>query len=159
VTLDARNYQDLTHGYTFANRFLGGVSTGRNPQILAVGGFSTLRGYSDFDLLGSRIAIVNTEFRFPFIQQLGLVGPIPIGMFNLRGVGFCDAGLIWPDGEPLRWQPVRTALPLQNGYAVGFGGGIRSAIAYMILKLDAAWGTDFSGVSRPHWYFSIGPDF
>ena len=159
VTLDARNYQDMTHGYTFATRLLGGVSTGRNPQILAVGGFSTLRGYSDFDLLGSRIAIINTEFRFPFIQQLGLVGPIPIGMFNLRGVGFFDAGLIWPDGVPLRWQPVRTALPLQNGYAVGFGGGIRSAIAYMILKLDVAWGTDFWGVSRPHWYFSIGPDF
>ena len=30
VTVDARRYWDLTHGYTFAGRFLGGYSTGRD---------------------------------------------------------------------------------------------------------------------------------
>ena len=89
-----------------------------------MGGFSTLRGYSDFDLLGSRVAIINTEVRFPFIQQLGIVGPLPLGFFNLRGAGFFDAGLIWPDGERLQWQSLKTTFLPQNGYAVGFGTGV-----------------------------------
>ena len=102
VTFDARRYWDLTHGYTFAGRVLAGVSGGRNPQTFRVGGFSTLRGFPDFDLLGSRVAIVNVELRFPFIQQLGLVGPLPIGIFNLRGAVFADVGAVWNEGDELR---------------------------------------------------------
>jgi len=159
VLLDARNYSDLTHGYSFATRLLGIYSDGRDPQIFRVGGFSTLRGYSDFDLLGSRVALINTELRFPFITQLGIVGPVPLGFFNLRGVAFCDAGLIWPSWERLRWAPVSTVILPQNGYALGFGTGVRSALSFMLLKLDVAWSTDLVWASRPHWYFSIGPEF
>jgi Tol biopolymer transport system component len=156
---DWRRYWDLTHGYTVAVRMLGSYSGGRDPQIFRAGGFSTLRGYSDFDLLGSRLAITNVEVRFPFIQQLGLVGPLPIGFFNLRGAVFGDAGLIWNDDAPLRWEPLRTAVAPQNGYAVGFGTGVRSSVFGLILKLDTGWSTDFHGVSRPRWHFSIGPEF
>ena len=159
VMADLRSYWDLTHGYTFATRLLGSYSGGRDPQIFRVGGFSTLRGYSDFDLFGSRVAILNTEIRFPFIQQLGIVGPVPLGFFNLRGVGFFDAGLIWPDGERIQWESLRTNSAVQNGYAVGFGTGVRSALSFLLLKLDVAWGTNFVGVSRPRWYVSIGPEF
>ncbi len=159
VIADLRSYWDLTHGYTFATRLLGSYSGGRDPQIFRVGGFSTLRGYSDFDLLGSRVAILNAEIRFPFIQQLGIVGPLPLGFFNLRGAAFADGGLIWPDGERLQWQSLRTTFLPQNGYAVGFGTGVRSALSFILLKLDVAWGTDFVGISRPRWYVSIGPEF
>ena len=158
-TLDARQYWDLTHGYTFASRLLLGGSTGRDPQIFRVGGYSTLRGYSDFDLLGSRIAIVNEELRFPFIQQLGLVGPVPVGVFNLRGAVFCDAGFIWNEEGPLKLDPIQTNVAIQNGYAVGFGTGIRTSIFFVLLKLDTAWSTDFRGISRPRWHFSLGPEF
>jgi outer membrane translocation and assembly module TamA len=159
LLLDSRSYWNLTHGYSFATRWLGGVSAGRDPQVFRVGGFSTLRGYSNFDLLGSRIAIATTEIRFPFIQQLGVVGPLPLGFFNLRGAAFCDAGIIWPSDERLRWEPLRTAVLPENGYAIGFGTGVRSALSFMLLKLDVAWGTDLTGTSRPRWYFSIGPEF
>src|SRR5262249_36853412 len=84
---DRRHHWAPTHGYPFATRLLGSYSTGRDAQIFRTGGYSTVRGYSDWDILGSRVAIVSTEFRFPFIQQLGVVGPIPLGFFNLRGVG------------------------------------------------------------------------
>src|SRR5436309_5995326 len=95
VTLDTRRYWDLTHGYTFAGRLLAGVSDGRDPQAFRVGGFSTIRGFSDFDSTGSRVALVNAELGFPFIQQLGVVGPVPLGVFNLRGAQFTDAGFAW----------------------------------------------------------------
>ena len=56
------------------------------------------------------------------ISQLGLVGPLPIRVFNLRGVAFADGGLIWNDDRPLEWKALRTAVQPHNGYAKGIGG-------------------------------------
>ncbi|HTK30518.1 MAG TPA: hypothetical protein VL332_01040 [Candidatus Saccharimonadaceae bacterium] len=159
VTLDSRRYWDLTHSYTFAGRVLAGYSGGRDAQTFRVGGYSTLRGYSDFDLLGSRLAIVNAELRFPFIQQLGLVGPVPLGIFNLRGAIFGDAGVVWNEGDKLLLTHIvdgsrRLATP-----KVGFGVGVRTAVYFAILKLDVAWTTDGLGATQPRYHFSIGPEF
>lgn len=159
VTFDARRYWDLTHGYTFAGRVLTGWSGGRDPQTFSVGGFSTLRGFSDFDLLGSRVAIVNAEFRFPFIQQLGLVGPVPLGIFNLRGALFSDAGVVWNEGQTLHLTRQLEGRRRLADPKLGFGVGIRTALYFMILKVDTGWGTDLVGVSHPRWYVSLGPEF
>ena len=159
ATLDSRRYIDLTHGYSFATRILAGASGGPHSQVFRVGGFATLRGYPDFSLVGSRVVILNNEFRFPFIHQLGLVGPVPVGNFNLRGVGFVDAGLVWNPGDPLRGVQVTAGQPRLESPRLGFGCGIRSSIFYMIFKLDVAWNSDLRNQSSPHWYFSIGPEF
>ena len=159
ATLDWRRYWDLTHGYTFASRVLSGYSGGRDAQTFRVGGFSTLRGYSDFDLLGTRVALVNAELRFPFIQQLGLVGPVPIGVFNLRGAVFADAGVVWNEGDKLRLMHVFDGARRLDSPKVGFGVGVRTAVFFAILKLDTGWNTDFHGASQPRWHFSIGPEF
>jgi Tol biopolymer transport system component len=159
VTYDARRYWDLTRGYTFAGRLLTGVSGGGGAQTFRVGGFSTLRGYPDFDLHGSRVAIVNAEFRFPFIQQLGLVGPVPLGVFNLRGALFADAGLVWNAGDKLRMYRVVDGTRRLDDPKLGFGVGVRSALYFLIVKLDTAWKTDLHTVSAPRWHFSIGPEF
>jgi len=159
VTLDARRYWDLTHGYTFAGRLLGGVSAGEQPQVFHVGGFATLRGYPDFDLLGTRMAIVNAELRFPFIYQLGVVGPVPLGAFNLKGAIFGDAGVVWNEDFKPRFSRVGPEGRELVAPRVGFGVGIRSAVYFFILKLDAAWNTDLQNTSRPRWHFSLGPEF
>jgi hypothetical protein len=161
VTFDGRRYWDLTRGYTFAARVLGGISDGRNPQTFRLGGFSTLRGFPDFDLLGSRVALVTAELRFPFIQQLGVVGPVPVGLFNLRGVLFGDMGAIWNKGEKIRFsENGRLTNPLVGpGVGLGFGTGVRTSLLFLIAKLDVAWRTDFVQVSRPRWHFSLGPEF
>ena len=161
VTFDGRRYWDLTHGYTFATRVLTGASDGRNPQSFRIGGFSTLRGFPDFALLGSRVALLTTELRFPFIQQLGIVGPVPVGLFNLRGVMFGDVGAIWSAGEKLRFsENGRLTDPLKGpGVGMSFGTGVRTSLLFLIVKVDVAWRTDLQEVSRPRWHFSLGPEF
>jgi hypothetical protein len=159
VTLDARRYWDLTHGYTFAVRALSGWSGGSDPQTFRVGGFSTLRGYRDFDLLGSRVALANVELRFPFIQQMGLVGPVPIGWLNLRGAVFADGGMVWDDGDPLRGTHVVDGHRRLADPKLGVGTGVRTALGWIILRLDCAWATDLVDFEKPRWHFSLGPEF
>jgi hypothetical protein len=159
VTLDARRYVDLTRGYSLAGRFLGGYSEGIDAQVFRVGGFSTLRGFPDFLITGTRMLVVNAEFRFPFIQQLGLVGPVPLGIFNMRGAAFADLGVVWSEAGGLRFsQTVDGRFQLVTP-KMGFGGGIRTSAFFLILKLDMAWATDFNRVSSPRLHFSIGPEF
>src|SRR5207244_2458182 len=89
-------FRELADGsFGPATRALGGVSEGRDPQVFRVGGFSTLRGFPDFDLLGTRLVLSSVELRFPFIEDLGVVGPLPIGNLRLRGAVFADMGTIW----------------------------------------------------------------
>ena len=159
LSLDYRKYWDLTSGYTFAFRTLDAGSWGSAPQAFRVGGFSTLRGHPDFQLIGSRIALVNAELRFPFIQQLGLVGPIPIGNLILRGAVFSDAGLVWNPGQPLRFSEVDGRGRHLASPNLSFGTGIRSFFLFALVKLDVAWRTDLRDISRPRWHFSIGPEF
>jgi outer membrane protein assembly factor BamA len=159
VSFDYRKYWDLTSGYTFAFRTLDAASGGRDPQAFRVGGFSTLRGYPDFDLVGSRIAIVNAELRFPFIQQLGFVGPLPLGNMNLRGAIFSDAGLVWNPGDPLRLTTVDERGRHLASPDLSFGTGVRSFFLFALVKLDVAWKTDLRDISGPRWHFSIGPEF
>ena len=159
LTLDARRYWDLTRGYTFASRILTGASDGRDAQTFRVGGYSTLRGYSDFDQLGNRVAIMNAELRFPFIQELGILGPIPIGVFNLRGAVFADAGFVWNKGDKLRLMHTFEGKRRLDDLKFGFGTGIRTSLYFLLLKVDAAWNTDFAGASQPRWHVSVGPEF
>jgi hypothetical protein len=159
ASLDARRYWDFTHGYSFATRVLGGVSQGRDAQAFRVGGFSTLRGFPDFDILGTRLAMVNAELRYPFIEDLGLVGPLPIGNLRLRGALFADLGTVWSGGtKPRFWETAEGGRRLRDPY-FAFGTGIRSWILGLPMKLDVAWASNLDRVNRPRWHFSIGPEF
>ncbi len=159
VMFDGRRYWDLSRGYTLATRLLAGRSDGRDAQSFAVGGFSTLRGYPDYDRAGTRMAIVNAELRFPFVERLGVVGPLPLGGLDLRGAVFADAGAVWNRGEPLRLTTVVDGKRRLDTPLVGFGFGARTRIAPLVLKLDAAWHADVGGVGGPRWEFSVGPEF
>lgn len=159
VTIDSRRYADLTHGYSFAYRGLAGMSTGRDPQSFRVGGFSTIRGYPDFDLIGTRLAMANLELRYPFVDNLGLVGPLPIGNLRLHGAIFMDLGTVWNEGvTPRFWVRDERGRHLRDPY-FAFGTGIRSWLFGLPMKLDVAWAADLQDTRRPRWHFSIGPEF
>lgn len=159
-TLDARHYTDLTRGYTFARRVLLGYSEGRNPQVFRIGGFSTLRGYGDYEFAGTRVWVTNLEFRFPFIRQLGVVGPVPLGVFNLKGAVFADAGMAWFEGQSPRVSSVGPdGVRRLDDLHFDFGTGFRSWFMFLLLKYDVAWRWDLDRTSQPVWQFSIGPEF
>src|SRR6185436_5059718 len=63
VTADSRRYQDMGRGYSFATRVMAGASTGRDEQFFRLGGYSTLRGFPDFGLVGTNFALTNIELR------------------------------------------------------------------------------------------------
>jgi outer membrane protein assembly factor BamA len=157
--VDYRRYFNLGRDYQFAFRGMGAASFGRDAQAFQIGGYSTVRGYDDFELVGTRVAFTNIELRFPFINALGVVGPIPLGFFNLRGVAFTDLAVATDKGQDFRltWEtPQGTAL---RDLKMTFGGGVRSIIAFLVLKLDVGWKTNLQRTSSPRWQFSLGPEF
>ncbi|MBN1503543.1 MAG: PD40 domain-containing protein [Candidatus Eisenbacteria bacterium] len=160
VWADMRKYFRVSPGYSFAFRLVGAMSEGRDAQSFFVGGAYTLRGYEDFEFVGTRVAFLNSEFRFPFIDRLGLVWPLPIGVRNVGGVLFADVGLAWSDDETFRPFSRAGGLHIDGQYGgASFGTGIRTGISFILVKLDFAWRTDFQEVSGYRAHVSFGGEF
>lgn len=185
-SFDFRRYYSLARGYTLALRFSGGASFGKHPTQFIMGGVENwinykfdqkinyqsiedyflsewmmpLRGAKLYELVGSRAALINLEFRFPFIQYLITRFPLNIGFANIQGSFFLDAGSAWENDRAWRFTATR---PNGDRYVrdivTGFGYGIRANVYLFLLRVDAAWRTDFDGVSKPIYYYSIGLDF
>ncbi|UCE05279.1 MAG: hypothetical protein JSW07_16925, partial [bacterium] len=183
---DLRRYISLSKEYSLAMRFSGGASFGKNPTLFIMGGVDNwlnyrffdnidifsiedyflsnwvtpLRGADFYELVGTRAALLNMEFRFPLIQYLVTRFPLQLGFTNIQGLAFLDAGSAWIDDEAWRF----TAKSSEGDRYVrdiitGFGYGIRANVFIFLLKIDAAWRTDFNKVSKPRYLFSIGLDF
>jgi Tol biopolymer transport system component len=157
---DLRKYIRVAPGYSFAFRLVGAVSGGRDAQRFFAGGPYTLRGYDDFEFVGTRVVFVNSEFRFPFIDRLGFVWPLPIGLRNIKGVLFFDIGAAWSDDE--RFKPFSDVGGFHIDPAYGgasLGTGVRTGLSFLILKVDFAWRTDFDEISGYRTHVSIGGEF
>ncbi|MBN2011915.1 PD40 domain-containing protein [candidate division KSB1 bacterium] len=183
---DFRHYYTIRKDYSLALRFAGGVSAGKNPTLFIMGGtenwinykferdinvftlpdyflsnwMTPLRGANYYELVGTRAALLNIEFRYPFIQYLIARFPIPVGFQNIRGVSFIDAGSAWTNDNAWRFSAkTSNGERYVKDIATGFGYGIRANVYIFLLKFDAAWRTDFNQTSKPIYYFSLGLDF
>jgi len=160
VWTDLRKYFRVAPGYSFAFRLVGAMSEGHDAQNFFAGGAYTLRGYEDFEFVGTRVVFLNSEFRFPFIDRLGLVWPLPIGVRNVGGVLFADVGLAWSDDETFRPISRVGGVHIDEQYGgASFGTGIRTGISFILVKLDFAWRTDFQEVSGYRAHVSFGGEF
>lgn len=118
---DLRYYFPLV-GRTFvATRASYGISTGRVPQRIRLGGSWTLRGFDFNDLQGDRFALANVELRFP-LPVLARVGPVPV-IRAVQGAVFADAGDAWFDGNDAK---------LKGSVGLGF----RTGLAGTVLRYD-----------------------
>jgi len=110
-------------------------------------------------LIGSRIAAVNAELRFPLTRSL-VLGFLPVGLPPIEGAVFYDAGLAWDSQSIIKWSrsandsPENVRVPLRS-----FGGSIRmNFLGFVVLRFDYT-----KPLSRPHdssyWTVSLGPTF
>jgi outer membrane protein insertion porin family len=124
--LEVRQYFPLGKNKTIALRLWGGSLDGSAPvtDFFYVGGADTIRGYPENAFYGSRMLVMNAEFRFP-------IAKIKI----LNGAIFADAGNAWFPGQ--------TSSTLHTDV----GAGIRLVFPTLglgVIRIDYAFGQDGS---------------
>ena len=181
---DYRRYWHFKRTFSMALRFAGGASFGKTPKLYFLGGTTNLVGnrtvdaevyevenlyFSDvvtplrsidyYELSGTRYGLVNWEFRFPMIEYFAMRFPLPLVISRVVGVLFTDIGAAWYDNDFKGGTSAGGHNRLQD-LKVGFGFGMRANLGFIVLRYDAAWGTDFYTVSeKSSHYFSLGADF
>ncbi|TFB09404.1 hypothetical protein E3V55_07680, partial [Candidatus Marinimicrobia bacterium MT.SAG.3] len=139
LVTDYRKYFRLTNRTTYAMRLMYLHSEGnpdREIERFYIGGSWTLRLYPRFQVWGTRAFIINNEYRFPFIDLLGIRFPFgDIGFRGIRGALFFDTGNVY-NGERFdnKWET------LKGSYGVGFR--IRVG-GFLVLRYDIGRKTDF----------------
>ncbi len=182
--LDYRKYWHISGLFSFAVRAAGGISWGDTPKRYFLGGttnkigsttidaevydvenlyFSSiitpLRGYDYFELAGDRYAVLNLEFRYPFVDYLKMNFPLPLTIGYVTGNMFLDMGAAWDHGSGFKGGTSEGSNRLL-GIKSSFGFGVRANLGIFVLRYDLAWRTDFNTVAdKPKPYFSIGADF
>ncbi|MEW5701937.1 MAG: BamA/TamA family outer membrane protein [Candidatus Zixiibacteriota bacterium] len=184
LTADLRQYTRLTGRYGFAWRLGAGISGGDTPKRFYLGGVSNwigsriaesgvydveglyfsevitpFRGYDYYAISGTKYAVFNAEFRFPFVDQLALRFPLPLVFSRIGGVLFADAGSAWSHDREFQGASSQGGFHLQDIHS-SFGYGMRANLGIVVLRFDQAWRTDLRDVAaHPVSYFSLGADF
>jgi len=157
---DYRKYLNYRQRYVLALRLIAGFSFGDTPQILRIGGSNTLRGLDFGELSGSKVGLMNLEFRFPLIDLLALGWPLPLTFREIRGVFFFDVGGTWDafdDFHPLSSDATFLKLDDLTG---SYGFGTRINLGYFILRYDLAQRTDLTRhIGGARSYFTLGAEY
>jgi len=112
------------------------------------------RGWNYLDIVGTKFALLNSEFRFPFLKEMSIVWPLPISLRYVNGAIFTDIGNAWNPEEQIK------TLPIPNKLYGGIGFGLRANLGIFVLRYDHAWKTDFLTFYGPAKdYFSLGAEF
>lgn len=96
ISAEYRSYARISSGSLFAFRVFGGMSMGDAPDVFFLGGTDTLRGYDYLSIWGNRTFYVNSELRFPLIDEIRT--PV-LSLGNIRGRLFVDIGGAWYDED------------------------------------------------------------
>ncbi len=114
------------------------------------------RGWNYYDLSGTRYAVLNTEFRFPFVRTIDIVWPLPMSIRYINGAFFIDIGNAW-DSDPVEQYK---KFPLPKKIYGGLGFGLRANLGIFILRYDLAWKTDWHQMwEGAQNYWSLGAEF
>ena len=112
-------------------------------------------------LIGSSLAVVNAELRFPLTRSL-VLGFLPVGLPPIEGAIFYDAGLAWNSNSKVLWSrtPAQEAQGgLYRAPLRSWGGSIRvNALGFVVLRLDYTKPLSRS-YKTPYWTLSLGPTF
>jgi Tol biopolymer transport system component len=119
LTLDARNYLQISSRTLLATRIFFGHSSGTQPNFYYFGGLNTIRGFETYSIVGTQGGYANVEFRFPLIDVLAM--PF-MRLDGIRGNLFFDIGGAKLPGQPYTFYEDGR---LVNGVsAVGYGASM-----------------------------------
>src|SRR5690606_23856257 len=106
-------------------------------------------------MVGTRIAVINTEVRFPLIRAL-VIGPI--GFPPIEGVGFFDSGVAWDRNSSPVFRRGFNGNPEERGIVSSTGVGARiNLLGFAVLEVDYVKPLD---AQRDwHWQFALQPGF
>jgi hypothetical protein len=138
----------------FSRTFLLGGS-GPNVAVLDFGrdAISLLRGFPPYAFAGTRVALVNVDYRWPLARPQRGLGTWPLFLHTVHAAVFADAGHAWTDrvrGRDLKTSAgAELSLDLVGGYAFPFTA-----------TFGGAWGRDGADESdRATFYVRIGRAF
>lgn len=153
---DIRKYFRILPGYYLAARLFGESIRSKDFAKLRIGGTGSIRGYDYLEFAGYNIGGINLEFRYPFINHLGIGFPLPLEIYGIRGALFLDAGYAVDDLRSLRIFADGRLKDLK----MGFGAGIRIRFPYFVLLLDMAKKTDLVDISKGiRYHITLGNEF
>lgn len=155
---DFRRYINFHHRYSLALRVLGGVSEGRDPQRFYMGGGYTFRGVDYSQMRGTRMALMNLEFRYPLIDRLTLGIP-PLDLRGIRGVLFYDMAGAWYGRNFRFFDTARKGGFQLDDALAAYGFGARINLGYFILRYDIAWRTNLRINEGSIDFFTLSADF
>ena len=183
ISIDFRHYVWLSRRVTLALRIAGATSWGEQAQNFYLGGSvphrrlkgevedlddiygfyqnygDLLRGYDYAEINGRRYCLTSVELRVPFISVLRLDAPIPITLYNGRGVFFIDVGTAFDDLSSFRGASTSGGYHFDD-INFGLGLGYRINLGIFVLKGDIAWNTDLRTISpHPRHYLTFGSEF
>jgi hypothetical protein len=142
---------DPTVGRTF---LLGGAASAERLGNFSSRSSSLLRGFPDATFAGSRVALVNAEYRFPAYRLQRGIGTWPIFFHTIHGAVFADAGETW--STAFRADAVKTSAGVEASCDV-----VAAYLVRLTIALGGAIGHDRSGAvpARSLLYFRIGKAF
>jgi outer membrane protein assembly factor BamA len=178
---DYRRYDPIIFNtLTIATRFLTSASVGRDEASFPkyIGRPDYVRGYdreqlslncnrqednpascSAVQLLGSRVAFVNAELRFPLVRRFDL-GLLPFSLPPVDGRFFSDAGMAWAAGQdvslrrPEGYDQVTQRYPLKS-----YGFGVRlNLFNFALVRWDYAIPLDREP-KKGYWIWTLGQSF
>ncbi|MCH7760718.1 PD40 domain-containing protein [candidate division TA06 bacterium] len=164
---DLRKYVGVGKRSTFATRLVGGSSWGedRIQGNFYLGGSQNLRGFDDYEFIGSNVGLLNLEYRYPLIDRMKIAFPLLMEFRGIRGVLFTDLGAVTDRVGDFRVSSSsdRGLLGFElDDLKASFGFGTRMRFSFFVLKLDFAWATTGwtqSTTSKMRTHFSLGTDF
>ena len=147
ITGDWRHYYRTSLLSAYAVRLYGYYSDGAIPGRTVLGGPHRLRGYPRFSLAGSRVVLLNQEWRFPIMHGLAIAFPFGTMRFpGIQGAFFGDAGSSWLEDQ----DPAGT----WGSYGMGFRTSLG---APLVLRLDV--GRRFAWGDKPPVRLPTGEEF
>jgi len=142
---------DAAAGRTF---LLGGPDSNALNAAFGRSAISLLRGFATDSFAGSRVALVNADYRWPIARPQRGVGTWPVFLHTLHAAAFADAGHAWTRTFDARAIKYSTGAELSANLIVGYSIPFAATVG-------AAWGHDGSGPLRDRAtvYFRVGTAF